>query len=73
MRRSSLILLAAMLAGCNETILIPPGTVVRLAAPTPAKVATFDRAQNAWIVQAHAVTLPEGYYVVPPPESTTKP
>lgn len=60
------IALFGVLIGCGETVLIPPGTVVRLAAPTVATISTSD-GSGGWVVQKQKVTLPEGYYVVPPP------
>lgn len=70
-----LLALIVMLAGCgSQTTLVPPGQVVRLAADTPAKIATYQGRDGSgnpvWAVSPNLVTLPAGYYVAPPPTLT---
>jgi hypothetical protein len=57
--------------GCNPSIVvIPNGTVVRIADPTPVTVATYDKESKSWIVRGKIVV--NGYYAVPP-TATTQP
>lgn len=67
LRNSLIALLVLALSGCaTEIVVVEPGIVMRLAAPTTAKVATYDKSQKAWIVRGN-VTLQEGGYYVPAP------
>jgi hypothetical protein len=81
MRRNNLVAIACLylltLWGCGQqVVLVPPGGVVRLAEPVSALVATPGKdatGATVWTVGANRVTLPQGWYVVPPPPSTTQP
>lgn len=56
--------------GCApQTVLVPPGVVVRTGQPVAVKVYTWNG--SAWVLSAHAVTIPEGYYVGQPPAGAT--
>jgi hypothetical protein len=71
MRFKTRLILALSLAlsaiGCGtKAVLIPPGVPVRLAEDAQAKIYVRDDT-GAWVKGSNKVTVPEGYYVLPPP------
>ncbi len=64
--------LISVLAGCGtQTVLVEPGTPVRLAEDVPAARVYVPDSAGHWIEGAKPVRLPAGWYVLPPP--TTRP
>jgi hypothetical protein len=59
--------LAAVLAsgsGCSRTVLVPEASPIRIGPQTRARVYTLDGAE--WRLSDSPVTIPEGWYCVPP-------
>ena len=55
----------ALASSCGRTVFIPEGVPLRLAQPTTTRVLALDN-EGRWIRQDGDVTLPEGWYIVPP-------
>lgn len=69
--KRSMLAIALFVSGCGtSTVLVPPGVPVKLAEPVQAKILVSD-AQNHWVEGKSAVTIPAGWYILPPP--TTAP
>lgn len=65
--RASILLTALALAGCStNAVLVEPGVPVRLAESVKARVLIPDGAGH-WIEGTSPVSLPAGWYVLPPP------
>jgi|GEM_PF-4574917 len=71
------ICISALCTGCirTQTVLVQPGQPIRLLTPinAPAKSTATEVAQNQWIVNDTAVTLPAGAYVVVISAPSTQP
>lgn len=66
MKRITLTLAALALTGCGtRTLIVPTGTPVRLAKPVAVTPYVYSGGQ--WIESANQVTVPAGWYAVPPP------
>lgn len=50
--------------GCARTVLVPEGAPIRIGPDASAHVYTFR--DGDWVLSANRVTVPEGWYVVPP-------
>ena len=59
----------ACLSGCGgtRTIYAPAAGPVRLAEDTYARIYVRDPQTGQWVKGSNRVTLPEGFYCVPPP------
>lgn len=58
-------LLAVVFAsGCSRTILVPESSPIRIGPETKARVYALDGGE--WRLSENRVTIPEGWYVVPP-------
>jgi hypothetical protein len=59
--------LSAAACGCGtKTVLVPPGVPVRLAEPADVRVYVRDES-GAWVKGSDKVTVPAGWYALPPP------
>jgi len=54
----------ASATGCTRTILVPEASPVRVGPKTKARV--YVREGNEWVLGDNEVTVPEGWYLVPP-------
>ncbi len=54
----------AYASGCARVVLVPESSPIRIAAPTQAKV--YALVEGEWVASANRVTIPEGWYCVPP-------
>lgn len=54
-------------AGCAmpRTVLVPPGEVIK-AGPGGLRGRAYVRTGNGWELSRDAITVPEGWYAVPP-------
>lgn len=50
--------------GCARTVLVPEGSPVRIGPETRARV--YVRDGGEWVLSDNRVTVPEGWYLVPP-------
>lgn len=50
--------------GCARTVLVPEGAPIRIGPNASAHVYTFG--DGVWTLSPNRVTVPEGWYVVPP-------
>lgn len=50
--------------GCARTVLVPEGAPIRIGPATSGRVYTLD--DGEWVLSGNRVSLPEGWYVVPP-------
>lgn len=54
----------AFASGCARAVLIPEASPIRIGPRTEARV--YFRESNEWVLSPNAVTIPEGWYCVPP-------
>lgn len=57
-------LVLASVTGCTRTILVPEASPIRIGPETKARV--YVREGNEWVLGDNEVTVPEGWYLVPP-------
>jgi hypothetical protein len=62
------ILLAALavgsVSGCSRTVLVSESSPMRVGPETKARI--YTRQEGEWILSENSVTIPEGWYLVPP-------
>ena len=51
-------------SGCTRTILVPEASPIRIGPRTEARV--YVRDGGEWVLGSNSVTIPEGWYCVPP-------
>lgn len=56
----------AYATGCTRTILVPESAPIRIGPRTEAHVYAVDPASKEWRLSENRVTIPEGWYCVPP-------
>jgi hypothetical protein len=59
-------LAVASATGCTRTILVPEASPIRLGPDARARVYAVDPETKAWRLSDHPVSIPEGWYCVPP-------
>lgn len=70
--RPLLLALCCTANGCgSQTILVPAGHTVRLAEPVEARIYTSD-GHGGYVASENRQTIPQGYYVVPPPSTQSE-
>jgi len=55
---------AASAIGCARTVLVPEAAPIRIGPTISGRVYTY--ADGEWTLSANRVTIPEGWYAVPP-------
>lgn len=60
------VLAVAYASGCTRTILVPESAPIRIGPETEARVYAVDPASKEWRLSENRVTIPEGWYCVPP-------
>ena len=51
-------------SGCSRTVLVPESSPIRIGPETRARVFVLDGGE--WVLSENRVTIPEGWYCVPP-------
>ena len=51
-------------SGCSRTVLVPESSPIRIGPETTARV--YARDGGEWVLSENRVTIPEGWYCVPP-------
>lgn len=59
-------LAVASATGCTRTILVPESAPIRIGPRTEARIYAVDPASKEWRLSENRVTIPEGWYCVPP-------
>lgn len=59
-------LAVASASGCSRTILVPEAAPVRIGPDVRGKVYAVDPETKAWRLSDNRVSIPEGWYAVPP-------
>lgn len=54
----------AFAAGCNRTVLVPESSPIRVG--PSARMQVYTLRNGEWILSDNKVTVPEGWYMVPP-------
>lgn len=57
-------LVLACASGCTRAVLVPEAAPIRIGPETRARIYTRDGAE--WVLSDNRVTIPEGWYCVPP-------
>lgn len=57
-------LVAAFATGCARTVLVPEGAPVRIGPETRSRI--YAMTDGEWTLSDNRVTIPEGWYCVPP-------
>lgn len=61
---ASAVLVIAYVTGCTRTVLVSEGSPIRTG--PAAKIRVYTLIDGEWSLSNHAVTVPEGWYLVPP-------
>jgi hypothetical protein len=56
----------AYASGCARTVLVPESAPIRIGPGTRAQVYAIDPESKHWRLSENRVTIPEGWYCVPP-------
>jgi len=56
----------AYASGCTRTILVPESAPIRIGPEMRGKVYAVDPESKSWRMSDNRVTIPEGWYAVPP-------
>lgn len=60
-------LLLASASGCSSrTVFVPEDSPMRIGEPNGARMRVYHRINGEWTRSANAITVPEGWYLVPP-------
>jgi hypothetical protein len=57
-------LVLAFATGCSRTVLVGESSPIRIGPETRARV--YARVDGEWVLSENRVTIPEGWYCVPP-------
>jgi hypothetical protein len=57
-------LVTAFASGCSRAVLVPESSPIRIGPETEARV--YTRVGGEWVLSENRVSIPEGWYCVPP-------
>jgi hypothetical protein len=58
------VLVLGFASGCTRAVLIPESSPIRIGPQTQGRIYTLIKGE--WVLMDNTVTIPEGWYVVPP-------
>lgn len=61
---ASLLLAIVFASGCTRAVLVPESSPIRIGPATRARI--YVMTDGEWELSGNAVTIPEGWYCVPP-------
>jgi len=60
-------LLVVSMTGCvSRTVFVPEDSPMRIGEPGGARMKVYHRIDGEWVRSENRVTIPEGWYLVPP-------
>jgi hypothetical protein len=63
----SAVLLLASMSGCgNRTVFVPEDSPMRVGEMGGVRMRVYHRINGEWVLSNNRITIPEGWYMVPP-------